>query len=55
MLLCFHWNVFKVRCCVFHWIIFDTYIQVLPDYKLIWFIETKLHKQLIIHIVKQRP
>ena len=40
-----------VQCCcvfigmylkyvvVFHWNIFDTYIQLLPDYTLIWFIE----------------
>ena len=43
------------RCCVFigmylkfvvvfHWNIFDIYIQLVPEYMLIWFIETKWHK-----------
>ena len=40
---------------VFHWNIFDTYIQLLPDYTLIWFIETNWHKHLIIRVVKHRP
>ena len=40
---------------VFHWNIFDIYIQLLPDYTLIWFIETKWHRRLIIRIVKHRP
>ena len=41
LLLCFLWNVFKVCYCVIHWNIFDTYIQLLPHYTLIWFIEAK--------------
>ena len=44
-----------VQCCcvfigmylkygvVFHWNIFDMYIQLLHDYMLIWLIETKWH------------
>ena len=40
---------------VFHWNKFDIYIQLLPDYTLIWFIETEWHKHLIIRIVKHRP
>ena len=40
---------------VFHWNIFDTYIQLLPDYTLIWFIETKRHKHSIICVIKHRP
>ena len=55
MLLCFHWNAFKVYVVVFHWNIFDIHIQLLPDYTLIWFIETKWHKHFIIRIVKHRP
>ena len=31
----FHWNVFKVCCCVFHSKIFDIYMQMLSDYTLI--------------------
>ena len=38
---------------VFHWNIIDIYIQLLPDYTLIWFIETKWHKHLIKRIVKR--
>ena len=38
----------------FHWNIFDIYIQLLPDYTLIWFIEIKWNKQLIIRIGKHR-
>ena len=37
---------------VFHWNIFDIYKQLLPDYTLIWFIETKWHKHLIIRAMK---
>ena len=40
---------------VFHWNIFDIYMQLMPGYTLILFLETKLHKQLIIRTVKQRP
>ena len=40
---------------VFHWNIFDVYISLLPDYTLIWFIETKWHRHLIIRIVKHIP
>ena len=40
---------------VFHRNIFDIYIQLLPDYTLIWFIVTKRHKHLIIRIEKHRP
>ena len=40
---------------VFYWNIFDIYIQLLPDYTLILFMETKWHKQPIIRIVKHRP
>ena len=40
---------------VFHRNTFDIYIQLLPDYTLIWFIDTKLHKHLINRIVKHRP
>ena len=40
---------------VFHRNTFDIYIQLLPDYTLIRFIETKWHKHLIIRIVKHRP
>ena len=40
---------------VFHWNIFHIYIQLLPDYTLILFMETKWHKQSIIRIVKYRP
>ena len=35
MLLCFHWNVFKVMLLCFHWNVFDIYIQLLSDYMLI--------------------
>ena len=56
-----------VQCCcdfigmylkyvvVFHWNIFDICIQLLPDLTLIWFIEKKWHKHLIVRIVKHRP
>ena len=40
---------------VFHWNIFNIYIQLLPDYSLILFMETKWHKQFIIRFVKYRP
>ena len=52
-----------VQCCcvfirmyskyvvVFHWNIFGIYIQLLPKYTLIWFIEAKWHTLLIIRIV----
>ena len=55
MLLCFHLNLFKVCCCVFHWNAFDIYIQLLSDYTLICFIETKLRKDTIPCMVKHRP
>ena len=27
----FHWNVFKVCCCLFYWNLFDIYIHMLSD------------------------
>ena len=56
-----------VQCCcvyigmylkcvvVFHWNIFNIYIQLPPDYMLILFMETQWHKQSIMRIVKHRP
>ena len=35
MLLCFYCNVFKEWSCVFHWNVFDIYIQMLSDYTLV--------------------
>ena len=40
---------------VIHWNIFDIHMQLLPDYMLKWFIETKSHNYLIIRIVKLQP
>ena len=54
MLLGFYWNVLKVCCCMSLNIV-DIHIQLLPDYTLIWFIETEWHKRLKILIVKHRP
>ena len=39
---------------VFNWNITNIYLQLLPDYTLILFMETKWHKQLLIGIVKHR-
>ena len=50
MLLCLN-GMYLKYVVVFDWNIFDIYIQLLPDYTLIWFIETKWHKHLIIRIV----
>ena len=56
-MLCSHWNVFKVinYVVVCYLNIFDIHIQLLPDYTLIWFIETKWQKPLIKRIVTHRP
>ena len=55
MLLCFHWNVFKVCCYIFHWNVFDIYVQMLSDRTLVLFLETKWHDNLIICILKHSP
>ena len=62
MLLCFHWNLFKVRkrakmCMLlcFYWNILNIHIQMLSDYTLISFIEIKWHENSITCMVKHRP
>ena len=54
MLLCFI-GMYLKYVVVFHWSIFDICIQLLPNFTLKLFMETKCHKQLIIRIVKHRP